>query len=281
MPLNLLFFVRDAVEPPGFEALADALTCEPGLTLDGNGVYAQIEWRHPDTRASCVGDLGTPPVEADTLHPPRRYDGWREAGLVLHLPLAVPHWHCVETMGLIERLCARLPGLALLDTEDTATADGEGPGPLSRPRLLASWERQHADQTSGLEALPRMDRHASIALWRYRRERLEGRRRHDGLDWPEALVLDDGGTARSACLWPDPEQPLALPPVELAVLLRPDSAGVLPTDEVLAAAGGGTPLGLAAAVFLAPSPALTDLFLNAHPLPADRFKALGDDDWSD
>jgi hypothetical protein len=68
--------------------------------------------------------------------------------------------------------------------------------------------------------------------------------------------------------------------VELLVVVRGDSAGVLPADEVSTIdAGPGLPLG--GAHELSPSPALEDLFARASLLPVERFKALADGDWSD
>jgi hypothetical protein len=125
-----------------------------------------------------------------------------------------------------------------------------------------------------------MSRRASLALWRYRREFRQGAERFDHLVWPEAQVLLDGEVARSAALWADPKRPLAFPPVELLVVVRGDSAGVLPADEVSTIdAGPGLPLG--GAHELSPSPALEDLFARASLLPVERFKALADGDWSD
>jgi hypothetical protein len=62
---------------------------------------------------------------------------------------------------------------------------------------------------------------------------------------------------------------------------RPDGTGVLPADELRTAAGGGLPLELANAIALEPSPRLSDLYAKARLLPATRFLALLDGDWSD
>ena len=72
----------------------------------------------------------------DAAH--KAYDGWREVGLNINVPLSGPHWLCVESLQWIEGLLARLPGLRALDTEDTRQDHGEGPGLWNRPPGSAS-----------------------------------------------------------------------------------------------------------------------------------------------
>lgn len=278
-------FYEPAAEPPTpVGDLEDALAAL-GAELDGapGAAYRPGCWRDPATGAWTLFDLGEPPLEGDELHPPTAYPGWRPLPLVAHLPLGCPHWVAVEGLAFLERLIARLPQVHALDCEDTrAEEDGEpGPFAFQRARALLSWERQHSAQVAGDSRLARMDRRASVALWRYRRERAAGAAARPDLRWPEALALLEDGAARSAALWEDPTRPLALPPVELVVVPRADGAGVLPADEVLAAAGGGEtlPHGLARAV--PGGGRLADLHARAHLLPAQRFRALGDGDWTD
>jgi len=283
--LTLLFYEPADGPATPLGDVEHALRSEPGLDLLPlcGAEHAAGRWHDPATGAACVVDLGAAPLELDPLHPPTRYAGWRELHLALHLPLAVPHWHCVETLHLVERLTGRLPEVRALDSEDTRESDETDAGPFTwnRLRVLANWEHLAGSHRQGRQSQQVMERLASVALWRYRRERAVGSRRHPGLVWPEALVLADDGSARSAVLWSDPTRPFALPPVELVVVRRAVGAGVLPADEVLTAAGGGTALDAGQAVALAPTAALVDLHARARLLPAERFKALGDGDWVD
>ena len=279
--VSLLFYEPVHDGPAlGFPDLAEALD-QPGVELHGDDAYRSGRWRDPETGASCQIDLGRPPIEEDHLHPPRAYDGWREVGLNVNIPLAGPHWLCVEALQWVESLLARLPTLRALDTEDTRQDHGEGPGPWSRPRALANWERLHQVQQEGRTDLWRMARLPSVCLWRYRRERAKGRAAITDLQWPDALVLLDQEErcARSAVLWRDPTQALALPPVELVVIPRGNATGVVAAEQVSALGGG--PLPFAQAQRMEPTPATAALFNDAALLPATRFKALGDHDWSD
>ena len=277
-----LLFYESVQEGPalGFADLAEALE-QPGVELAGDDTYRSGRWRDLETGATCQIDLGRPPLEEDHIHPPRAYDGWREVGLNINVPLSGPHWLCVESLQWIEGLLARLPSLRALDTEDTRQDHGEGPGPWSRPRALANWERLHQVQQEGRTDLWRMARLPSVCLWRYRRERAMGRSAIRDLQWPDALVLLDqqDRCARSAVLWRDPTQPIALPPVELVVIPRGNATGVLMAEQVSAL--GGAPLPFSQAQRLEPTAATAELFANAALLPANRFKALGDYDWSD
>ncbi|HEX3135588.1 MAG TPA: hypothetical protein VHX44_18645 [Planctomycetota bacterium] len=277
-----LLFYEPVQEGPRLELdeVADALN-QPGVELNGDQKYRSGRWRDVETGATCQIDLGYPPIEEDHLHPPRAYDGWRDVGLTVNIPLSGPHWLCVEALQWVEGLLARLPTLRTLDTEDTRQDHGEGPGAWSRPRALANWERLHHVQHEGRTDLWRMARLPSVCLWRYRRERAMARSAITDLQWPDALVLLDqqDRCARSAVLWRDPSVPIALPPVELVVIPRGASSGVI-TAEALSALGGA-PLPLAQGQRLTPTQATADLFANVALLPATRFKALGDYDWGD
>ncbi len=283
--LTFLFYQPDHEQPIPPGDLEDALLDQPGLELTGaaGDAYRPGTWRHSATGATAVIDLGLAPLEDDQMHPPTTYLGWRPLALAVHLPLAGPHWRCVEALQLIERLLAALPGTRALDTEDTRSSDDQvGPAPWSRPRALASWERLHNGQQSGRSDYPHMGRLASVCLWRYRRERASGLAARPELRWPEALALVDVsvGAARSAIIWDDPDRPLAMPPVELVVVPRPGAPGVL-LAEVLLGAAQGEPLPFGQAARILPGPATSALFRTAELLPAARFKALGDHDWTD
>jgi hypothetical protein len=266
------------------EDIDDQLMALPGVELSGaaHAPYRSGRWRDPATGASCTIDLGTPPIDEDTLHPPRAYDGWREVGLTIGMPLAGPHWLCVEALQFVETVLQLLPQLRALDSEDSERGVILGPGTWSRPRVLASWERQHAVQTLGRTDSWRMNRLSSVCLWRYRRERPAGMRQHAQLQWPEAFALLDqeGHAVRSAAFWRDPALALALPPVELLIVAHGDRQGVLSAAD-LAAVAQPQPLRLASAAIVEPMPAVTEVFTRASLLPTARFRALGDLDWSD
>lgn len=263
--------------------VSEALAGMPLVELDGQptDVYRPGRWRDPETGAHCDIDCGHSPLDEDQLHPNKAYDGWRDLGVALHLPLVGPHWLCVETLQFIEALLVRLPGARVLDTEDTRQEHSDGPSAWSRPRLLASWERLSQSQLQGRIDVRRMGRLASVCLWRYRRERARGRRDFPELHWPDAVALLDLelGQARSAALWHDPRKALALPPVELLVLPRSDGFAVLPAD--ILAELGAQPLPCAQAARLEPSPAIAARLAQAEVLPAKRFRSLGDHDWTD
>jgi hypothetical protein len=296
--MDLLFYVPspDGLPETGPEALREqlesVLASAPDVVLEGRpgDAYRPGLWRDAATGASCQIDLGEPPIEPDTLHPPTAYPGWHAAPLTLHVGVQGPHWHCVALFPFIEHLLAALPGLAILDSEDTGIGDQRGPGPWSRPRLLASWERQHAVSMAGRTGVLRMARLASICLWRYRSERRQGQAAHPDLVWPEAVALHDrsGGVARSAALVTRPDPPWVLPPVEL--LVRPAGTGALGASglrvvEMGAAeaqlAAATRPLGFGRALLWpahAASPAPWD---GLPPVASERFVVLGDGDWSD
>ena len=277
-----LLFYEPVQEGPTLSLadMAEALE-QPGVELAGDSTYRTGRWRDVETGATCQIDLGRPPIEEDHLHPPRAYDGWRELGLTVNIPLSGPHWLCVESLQWVENLLARLPGVRALDTEDTRQDHGDGPGPWSRPRALANWERLHQVQQEGRTDLWRMARLSSVCMWRYRRERALGRSAIPDLIWHDALVLVDqqDRCARSAVLWRDPNHAIALPPVELVVIPRDGGTGVVLAEQLSAL--GGSPLPFAQAQRLEPTAATADLFRTVPLLPASQFKALGDYDWSD
>jgi hypothetical protein len=274
--LTLLFFQDERQPPIQLDSLTLALEAEEGLELDGaeGDAYRGGRWSEPATRARAVIDCGQAPVEDDPLHPPKVYPGWRQLPLTVQLPLAGPHWCAVEALAMVERLLQRLPDVGVIDTEELREPDDDAPTPIDRLRVLASWERLIASQLAGCELLPQLPRLASIALWRYRRERRACERRAGSvMVWPEALCLVEGGRAWTCALWMDPELPLALPPVELLVIRRSAvEVGVLPVDELLTAAGeppAGNPAG---ARFVQPSAATRSLFAGAVLQPIARYR---------
>ena len=286
--LSLLAFAP-AGEHPGRSAIETALSAVPGASLDGRDGddYRPGRWRDPATGGRCLIDLGEPPLERDDLHPPRGYAGWEPAGLAFHLPLTGPHWLMVESLAMIEGILHALPGLAAIDTEDSDLA---GPGPWSRPRVIASWNRQQEVFLLGRPHQPRLGRGDSLRMWRYRRERAAGSAARPDLFWPELLVLGQsvaggGMDLRPAAVWPDPSRHLALPPVQLVVIpgdppriidaatLHGDAAAL---DHGMARMVAG---GSALAELTAPAELAAPAELKAPAIA--RLKALGDDDWSD
>lgn len=281
---TFLFYERDDEVPTHRDDL-DATLESLGVEFDvGPGAeYRPGRWLDPHTGAQLVIDRGEAPLEHDQLHPPTAYAGWRPLGLTVHLPLIAPHWQAVEGLRWLERALAALPQIAVLDCEDNRRDDESGPGPFpfERLRALASWERQHVAHTAGRSDVPRLERRASLALWRYRQERAAGRLAHPDVHWPEALVLSEGATAISVALWADPQRALALPPVSFVVLPRAGGSGLLPIDEVLTVANDGEALGHGLARAIQPTAALSDLHQRAHLVAASRFAACADGEWSD
>ena len=282
---TFLFYEAEDQPPCQVADIEDTLHTFPGVVFAAppGSRYRPGEWHDLATGASCRFDIGVPDMEQDEMEKQVRYSGWRPLPVSVHVPLAGPHWFAVEALRVVEHLLHALPETRALDTEDTKVDPDADSGPYawSKLRALASWEHLHHAHHQGRDALPRLNRAVSLALWRYRRERTRGRQARPDLAWPEAHVLLDGDRAVSAALWADANRPLALPPVELIVVQRSDGTGVLPSDEVRTAAGGGLPLEMAQAVALQPSPRLTDLHSRAKLLPATRFKALLDGDWGD
>lgn len=274
-------FFHPADEPLLPDDDLDAILASiPGLELDGapGDRYRGGRWSDAATGASLALDRGEPPLEEDRLHPPRAYQGWSPSGLVLHLPLAGPHWHCVEALAVAEAVLAACPSWRALDEEDAVEQEGgeAGPFPWNRPRVIASWERQRDAWAEGRPGLARMSRPLSIRLWRWRRERAEGQRRHPDAVWPEGLVLLDRATgdALPALVWADPGRDLALPPFPL--LVHPGPAPALLAAGALHALTE-TDLGLAGARRL-PAGSIDRC---GTPLLPERFGALADHDWRD
>ena len=196
MTLRLLAFERADEAPTPLDDIVNAFSDEVGCSIDGHdgASYRPWRWRDPATGAQCFGDIGLPPLEADPMSRERDYPGWRPISLEIQIPIGIAHWHCVESSRLIERVLARLPGAAILNCEDT----GDGPGPIDRVAILASWEQLHTAHIAGRSDCWRMDRHESLAVWRYRAECTKGRETHPELLWPGALALLDDTRACSA-----------------------------------------------------------------------------------
>ena len=281
MSMELLFYLPEDQDPIGIEALDDVIrgqsTCR---MLAGDAGYRPFEWRDPATGAYCAGDIGHPPLDTDPSGEARSYPDWRPLALSLSLPLAVPHWYCVEALDLVANLLAALPGSAVLDCENTVRADdSEGPGPLNRMALLASWEQQHLCQTATRTDLHRLARHSSLALWRYRRERTAAMAAHPDHHWPQTWVMAHGPSACTACLWPSDAQRVALPPVDCIIIERGPHSGVLSRDELLALSDDHTPLPAACQSLMATT---ISQQLDAVDLePTASYQMLADGDWSD
>lgn len=283
--LEILFFESGGEEPTPLMDIEDALTADPYVTLEGQSgnSYRPGHWRDPNTGASCTVDIGIPPLEEDPIHPPTAYDGWKPMRIRVQIPVTGPHWQCVEALSFIERLLSRLPQATALDTEDTAH-ENEQPGPRAwnRPRALASWERLHIAYNQGRSIHRRMPRLTSVCLWRYRRERSAGKLHHPRLFWPEALALLDldNGAIRSACFWQDPTIDIALPPVDLIIINRGNTTGVIETS-VLHELGEPLALDYAGAAAVPASEKTKRLYAEAELRPTSSFKAIDDADWTD
>ncbi len=282
--LTILFYESDQQALTSVAELGEYLETIPGLVFEARAgsAYRPARWRDAATGARAVWDLGQPALKAAEFESGaddkiRTYSGWRQLPLALHIPLAGPHWHAVVALALVDRLRQLAPQLMALDTEDDrldAESDA-GPYAWDRPRVIANWEALRAVQVADL-ALPRLERRASVALWRYRVERSAGRSAYPAYHWPEALALLDQstGTVRTACLWSASDEAFALPPVDLVVM----RGGVVPADELRLLAGA---MGHGGAQLIDPTTAVTAFYAGARPLPAERFKALGDEDWQD
>jgi len=281
MALELICYRSDASAPIDSGCLAETLDSIDGVELGASSTdgYRPWRWCHPETGAVCDGDLGPSPLEADQLHPPKRYDGFVELDLRIQMPLAVPHWFCIDICELVRVLETRIPGFLLLDSEDTMTGEVEGPAPLDSERLQNNWISLNEQQMRGLDELPRMDRDRSSDLWHYRRALPSMRRQYPALHWPAVLVLQEQRHARSVCIWTDPEQPWALPPVELVVIHRGDGDSLLWRPEALLDLVPGRRLGLATA--LEDRNALRTAFSSPGGDPPSQLRLLADGDWAD
>jgi hypothetical protein len=280
----LLFYQAIHEEPElTSDHLADYLTQRAGVELSGaaGAHYRTGRWSSSDTGACCDIDVGISPVEEDHLHPPKSYDGWRNLNITLHVPLAGPHWLCVEALQWIEQILAEFPQIRTLDTEDTRDGELDGPTRWNRPRILASWERLHQAQLQGRTDHVRMNRLTSVCLWRYRRERARGRATYADLWWPDALAILDTHhrCVRSAVILPQPLRAMALPPVELIIV--PTEREPIIVEAATLSAVAGAALSCAQAQRLEPSPAIDECLRTGEHYPRERFKALGDHDWSD
>jgi hypothetical protein len=270
------FYLPEGHIAPDAADLADLVLAVPGVTLEGGDDYRPGAWREVATGARAVLDVGEPPIESDHMHPPRQYLGWSALPLVVQLPLVGPHWQAVEGFQFIEAILARLAkATRVLDCEDIQETPEAEPGPFawSRPRVLASWERQHAVQVETRTDLARMHRGDSLRLWRWRRERAAASAAHPTLLWPEARVLRDRAalTAFPTAVWSDPGRSAALPGAGLVLAMLPGGPrlvrrGDLPPGEALPAAGASR----------VEAPARWP-----DGLPAERFAACLDEDWVD
>ncbi len=281
--LTLLFFRPEHDIEPSVAEIAAAASEIPGVALEPGDGYRPGRWRDPETRATCVIDIGEPPIERDSMHPPRAYAGWRQLPVTVLVPIAGPHWRCVEAMRPVEALLAAFPTWCALDTEDIQEDPDApvGPAPWSRPRVIASWERLREARIEHL-GTARMPRRASVAMWRYLRERPRGRERHPGHAWPDAVALLDvaTGAARSAAAWTDVSKPLAVPPVDVLAVVAGSHRGVTSADQ-LATMCGAADAGIALARLVGPNDDVAR-FLSEYPLsPIEGFKALDDEDWAD
>lgn len=282
--LTILFYESDQIPATRTEELAEALEMIPGLIFEARSgaAYRPARWRDAITGARALWDLGQPTLKAAEDQPGaddkvRTYSGWRQVPLTLQVPYSGPHWHAVTALAQVDRLLKAAPHLTPLDTEDDRRdADSDaGPYPWDRPRVIANWDSLRSVQIAGV-AVPHLDRRASVALWRYRVERATGRLAHPDYHWPEALTLLDHSTTqvRTACLWSASDEAFALPPVELVVL----RGGVVPADELRLLAGATVHGG---ARLIGQSHASLTFYNGAKLLAAERFTALGDEDWAD
>jgi hypothetical protein len=284
---QFLFLQPDGHAAPGLEALAARLRSIPGMALEETACtgFRLGRWRDAATGASCTVDLGDPGIEEDALHPPRRYAGWSTLPLSVHIPLAGPHWFCVEALRVVEAVLASDPGWRAIDDENVAIDELNAavPAPWDRLGALASWERLRETQDLTRLPVPRMHRGASISCWRYCRERARGAALHPAYRWPERIQALQVGAleACSACLWVEPGEPLALPPVQLVVLPGADPRVV--SSEALAAALQSHGLigtaGTAGARLVAGGAA--GVVAELAGTPASDFRPLDNESWRD
>jgi len=280
--LTLLCFAPEGV---GLDqaAIGRRLAEDPAVTLEGEpgDRYRPGAWRDPFLGTRAEIDWGDPPLGGgdEATLAERRYPDWQTVPLRFQVPLTGAHWRVLAFLRWLEGFLAEVPGLAVLDTEDVQAEGEVGPGPLDRERVLASWKRLRDNFDAGRHDLVRLDPERSRALWRYLEERRDASDADPARVWPTVVVIaTDDGAARLGCLWRDPSQPLALPPVDLVVVTRDDEPGLIPADEVCTAAGdpprspGGTRM-------LDPSPALEHLHRGAHLVDPAGWRLCGDGDW--
>lgn len=282
--LTILFYESDQMPATSVNELAEILESIPGVIFEARpgSPYRPARWRDPATGARALWDLGQPTLKAAEDDPGaddkiRTYSGWRQVPLTLQVPFAGPHWHAVTALAQVDRLLKAAPHLTPLDTEDDRR-DGDsdsGPYTWDRPRVIANWDALRAVQVADV-AMPHLDRRASVALWRYRVERAVGRVAHPTYHWPEALTLLDQATNQvvTACLWSAGDEAFVLPPVDVVVV----RGGVVPADELRLLAGAAVHGG---ARLIEPTSAIMEFYVGSKPLPVERYRALGDEDWAD
>ena len=198
-------------------------------------------WTDPATGASCQGDLGDPPLISDQPSPSTKhdeektYEGYVRLPLSLHIPVPVPHWHVMEVANLVDQLTQQLPNLLILNTEftgehtedDMGGSDTSAPGQLDRAVLLTTWEDLSYSQRSPSSQPRQLDRHSSLALWRYRREAYAAQSsdsNDQGLHWPTMNVLQGPRHAVSLATWPAEvsDSDVVLPPADLILVMTPE-----------------------------------------------------------
>ncbi len=275
---TFLFFTPENDVLYGTEDICNVLEQCPGFAWDGHWQqgYRSGFWADVYTHARCSVDVGQADFNHDDAHNETTYDGWQLNPIQVKIPLSSPHWHCVESLRFVETMLSQLPHMFILDTEDTASPEVEGPAPLDRMRALASWEQLHLSQTEGVSDYHRMERVNSIALWRYRRAIGEGNK-----EWPQALVLLDKDVARSAVIWDEPEEEIIVPPVELAVLKTDYNTSVISVEELISRAAHVNNLDCAGAVKIPIGEDFKSVIAQCVKMDVSRFKFLTDDEWSD
>ncbi|NRA37192.1 MAG: hypothetical protein HRU15_03570 [Planctomycetes bacterium] len=274
--LELLFFQQDTDVAFSVDEIVEVCQNIEGVVLEGKDqdAYRPGIWRDPWTHARCVIDIGVVNFDHDDALEEKNYEHWQQVPLHIKIPLSCPHWHCVESLRMVEDILQALKNVFIIDTEDSI----DGPVALDRMRCLSSWEQLHHAQTESRGDMFRMNRTMSVALWRYRRELSDI---PEDENWPQAFVLLDGERARSAVMWQDPERDVIFPPVELIIVQRGSQTGVIPSDELITCATHINNLDKAGAVMITSDDLTTQLFNEAKLLPTERFKSLSDDEWSD
>lgn len=280
--LEILFFQPEQDTAISIEDVVEICQSIGGVILEDSNDphYRPGIWRDPWTHARCVIDIGEVSYDHDDAYAHEKsYEDWRQVPLQVKIPLSCPHWHCVESLRLVEEILVRMPTVRIVDTEDSIDAEGnEGPCLLDRMRCLSSWEQLHHAQTESRGDMHRMNRTMSVALWRYRRELADI---PEDENWPQAFVLLDGNRARSAVMWQDPERDIVFPPVELIIVQRGSHTGVIPSDELITCATHINNLDKAGAIKITADERTSQLFYGAKLLPTERFASLSDDEWSD
>jgi hypothetical protein len=278
--LTLLFY-RPVTQVVAGERFLAACAATLGTTVDA-GRYRQAEWCDPATGARAIIDLGDPPFTHDAVVEERHYDDWERLPLRCQVTLDGPHWRLVEVTRWLAELLRWHPAIGVLDTEDTGVDGVNGPGPLDRLRLLASWERLRDSFQALRQGVLRLDRRRSILLWRYLREMAMARERFPALHWPAVVLLGRDEAVWLVMLLADGPGDIVLPPVDLVVVRRDGGPpGLLPADELLIAGGGGEALTVAGVHRIRRDAAVERCLSDSHLLPAAAYRLLGDGDWRD